>query len=129
MIGSIITLQNHAKLKVAIRAGLFISVIGYVIFALSIAPWQGMIGTFLGHAGGSLVWTFSGMLVQAGTPDRVRGRVLALDSVITSGVMALANLVAGAVAAYTGDPHIAGLTTAGISLVGACIWLWAARGR
>ena len=56
-------------------------------------------------------------------------RVLALDSVITSGVMALANLVAGAVAAYTGNPHIAGLTTAGISLVGACIWLWAARGK
>jgi MFS family permease len=121
--------QDHAKLKRAIRAGLFISLFGYLLFGLSNVPWQGIIGTFFGHGGGALVWTFSGILVQSSTPDHVRGRVMALDSVITSGVMAIANLLAGFVAAQTGNPHIGALSTVALSAVGALIWLVWSRGR
>jgi predicted MFS family arabinose efflux permease len=127
LIGSFISLQDHSKLKIAIRAGLFISLIGYSIFALSYSPWQGMLGTFLGHAGGALVWTFSNVIVQSSAPDHVRGRVLALDSVITSSVMAVAALIAGFVTTQTGNPHIGGMTTVAMSAIGATIWLIAAR--
>jgi predicted MFS family arabinose efflux permease len=126
-IGTIISLQDLGKLKKVIRIGLFISVIGYSIFALSTVPWQGMLGTFLGHAGGALVWTFSNVIVQGSAPDHVRGRVLALDSVITSSVMASAALISGFVATQTGNPHIGGLATVAMSAIGATIWLIMAR--
>jgi MFS family permease len=127
IVGSILSLSNQAGLKRAIRVGLVISIIGYTTFALSVVPWQGMIGTFLGHAGGALVWTFSNILVQAGTPDHVRGRVMALDGVLTSAVMAVANLIAGAIATATGNAHIGALSTTAMSLIGAIIWVVAAR--
>jgi predicted MFS family arabinose efflux permease len=121
--------QDHAKLKRAIRAGLFISLFGYALFGLSNAPWLGVIGTFFGHGGGALVWTFSGILVQSSTPDHVRGRVMALDSVITSSVMAIASLLAGIVAAQSGNPHVGVLFCVAISASGAVIWLLWTRGR
>ncbi len=126
--GTLFSLQQHDKLKVAIRAGLIISIVGYTIFALSTSVWQGMIGTFLGHAGGALVWTFSNVIVQASAPDHVRGRVLALDSVMMSSVLAVSSLIAGAVATAT-DPHIGALTTVAISTCGALLWLALARGK
>jgi predicted MFS family arabinose efflux permease len=126
--GTLFSLHQHDKLKIAIRAGMFVSIAGYTIFALSTQAWQGMIGTFLGHAGGALVWTFSNVIVQSSAPDHVRGRVLALDSVIMTSVLATSSLLAGAVATYT-NPHIGALSTAVIALVGAVVWLFAARGK
>jgi MFS family permease len=129
IVSTLFSVQDQATLKRAIRVGLIVSLIGYTVFSLSTAPWQGILGTFLGHGGGALVWTFSGILVQSSTPDGVRGRVLALDSVITSGVMAVANLLAGFVASQTGNPHIGGLSVVGISAIGALVWMFWSRGR
>jgi predicted MFS family arabinose efflux permease len=129
LVGTLFSLQDHIMLKRAIRVGLVLSILGYAIFSLSVVPWQGMLGTFLGHSGGALVWTFSGVIVQSSAPDHVRGRVLALDSVITSSVMAAAALICGFVATQTGNPHIGSLTTVLMSLIGALIWVFTARGK
>lgn len=126
--GTMFSLHQHDKLKVAIRAGMFVAIAGYATFALSTSPWQGMLGTFLGHAGGALVWTFSNVIVQSSTPDHVRGRVLALDSVIMTSVMATSTILTGVVATYT-DPHIGALAPVAMSLIGAIIWIFAARGK
>lgn len=45
-----------------------------------------------------MTWTFSNLILQATTPDRLRGRVLALDGVAQSTVIATSNLIAGAIA-------------------------------
>ncbi len=129
LFSSVFGVQDQARLKRAIRAGLFISLFGYTLFGLSNAPWQGIIGMFFGHGGGALVWTFSNILVQSSTPDHVRGRVMALDSVIMSVVMAIASLLAGFVAAQTGNPHAGVLFCVAISATGAVIWLLWTRGR
>jgi MFS family permease len=129
LFSTIFSVQDQVMLRRAIRVGLFVSLIGYTTFSLSVTPWQGILGTFLGHGGGALVWTFSNILVQSSTPDHVRGRVMALDSVITSGVMAVSSLLAGFIAAQTGNPHIGGLSVVTLSVMGVAIWFVWARGR
>jgi MFS family permease len=126
LFGTLFSLHEHDVLKKAIRAGMFVSIAGYAIFALSNNVWIGMAGTFVGHAGGALVWTFSNVIVQASAPDHVRGRVMALDSVIMSSVLAFSALLAGAIASAT-DPHIGALSTVCMALVGAVIWMAASR--
>jgi hypothetical protein len=54
---------------------------------------------------------------------------MALDSVITSGVMAVSSLLAGFIAAQTGNPHIGGLSVVALSVLGVAIWFVWARGR
>ena len=86
------------RLKNVIRIGLVISVAGYLVFATSGTLLQGSIGVFFGHFGGAMVWTFSNLILQTTTPDRLRGRVLALDGVAQSSVIAFSNVIAGTVA-------------------------------
>ncbi len=128
LFGSIFSLHEHTRLKWAIRAGILISITGYAIFGLSTNAWQGMLGTFIGHAGGALVWTFSNVIVQSSAPDYVRGRVMALDSVIMSSVLAVSALLAGAIASAT-NPHIGVLAMVALAIVGAGIWLVKFRGK
>ncbi len=127
LFGTLFSLHQHDVLKRAIRVGMFVSILGYGIFAVSTNVWQGMLGTFIGHAGGAVVWTFANVIVQASAPDHVRGRVMALDSVIMSAVLAVSALLAGAVATATADPHIGALSTTLIALVGAIIWVAASH--
>ncbi len=126
LFGTLFSLHEHDVLKRAIRVGMFVSIAGYAVFAFSTNVWIGMLGTFIGHAGGALVWTFSNVIVQASAPDHVRGRVMALDSVIMSSVLAFSALLAGAIATAT-DPHIGALSTTAMALVGALIWVVASR--
>ena len=85
-------------------------------------PLIGVVGTFFGHFGAAMVWTFSRMILQVNTPDYVRGRVLALDEVMQSGVTSTANIVAGVVAnAYF--PEAGVLTVVSMAVVGVIIWL------
>ncbi len=125
IIGTLISLSNTGKLKKVIRIGLVISVSGYLIFALSNSVYVGAIGAFAGHFGGAMVWTFSSLILQTTTPDRLRGRVLALDGVTQSLVLATANLIAGSIATVA-DPHIGAVSVVAMGIVGAIIWIIAA---
>ena len=119
---SFVSLSDTRALSRVVRAGLFVSILGYAIFGFSSMPLVGVVGTFLGHFGAAMVWTFSRMMLQVNTPDYVRGRVLALDEVMQSGVSSTANIVAGVVAnAYF--PEAGVLTVVGMSVVGVLIWL------
>ncbi len=125
IVGTLFALTNTGRLKQVIRIGLAISVIGYLIFALSNSIYVGMVGAFAGHFGGAMVWTFSNLILQTSTPDRLRGRVLALDGVSQSLVIAMANVVAGSIASVA-DPHLGALSVVLMGLLGAMIWLIAA---
>ena len=98
VVGAFVALTDMGRLKNVIRIGLVISVAGYLVFATSSSLMQGSIGVFFGHFGGAMVWTFSNLILQSTTPDRLRGRVLALDGVAQSSVIAMSNLIAGTIA-------------------------------
>ncbi len=125
IVGTLFALTNTTRLKQVIRIGLVISVTGYLIFALSNTVYVGALGAFAGHFGGAMVWTFSNLILQSSTPDRLRGRVLALDGVSQSAVIAMANVIAGSIATVS-DPHLGALSVVLMGIVGAVIWLVAA---
>lgn len=122
LVGAFVALTDMRRLKNVIRIGLFISVTGYFIFATSSSLLQGSIGAFFGHFGGAMVWTFSNLILQSTTPDRLRGRVLALDGVAQSSVIALANLIAGTVATLY-YPQLGAEVVVMMGAIGAVIWI------
>ena len=119
---SLVSLNDRAALGRAVRIGLVISIGGYALFGFSTTPLVGVVGTFFGHFGAALVWTFSRMILQVTTPDFVRGRVLALDEVLQSGVNSMSNVIAGVIAsAYF--PEAGVLTIVSMAVIGSLIWL------
>jgi MFS family permease len=122
IVGTLIPLTQTDRLKNVIRLGLVISVIGYFVFALSGTMAVGAAGAFTGHFGGAMVWTFSILILQATTPDRLRGRVLALDGVAQSLVIAIANLIAGVIAVAVA-PQAGAVAVVAIGGVGALLWI------
>ncbi len=123
---SLLSLTDTKALGRAIRVGMFITLFGYAIFAFSTSPLVGMVGTFFGHFGAALAWTFSRMILQISTPDYVRGRVMALDDVMMSVVTSASNVGVGLIAS-TVSPEAGALAAVGAGLVGTLAWLWAAR--
>jgi MFS family permease len=122
IVGAFVSLTDMGRLKNVIRIGMVVSVAGYLIFATSSTLLQGSIGAFFGHFGGAMTWTFSNLILQATTPDRLRGRVLALDGVAQSSVIATSNLIAGAIATLF-YPQLGALVVVLMGAVGATIWI------
>jgi MFS family permease len=122
LVGTLIPLTQTHRLKNVIRLGLVISVAGYFIFALSNTMAAGALGAFTGHFGGAMVWTFSVLILQSTTPDRLRGRVLALDGVTQSLVIAMANIIAGVIAVAV-SPQAGAVTVVVMGGIGALIWI------
>jgi MFS family permease len=81
----------------------------------------------LAHLGGGAQWVLSTYGLQVSTPDRLRGRVLALDFGLATLAVGVSSLVAG------GAAELVGLATASWALAGASIlygvwWLGWTRG-
>ncbi len=127
IVAALTSLTNTKALTRSIRIGIFFTLFGYLIFALSGNVVFGIIGTFFGHFGAALVWTFSKMILQSTTPDHVRGRVLALDDVMMSLVTSGGNIIVGLTASIY-SLQTAALTAVGMGVVGALVWLVLARG-
>lgn len=119
--------QDDRQLMRVIRVGLFVGATGYLLFGLSTSPALGIIGVLIGHFGGASLWTFGAVAVQRATPDFLRGRVLALDTVIIQLVNAGSNLMLGIVATVWTAPA-AVLLGVGLTYAFALVWLFATRG-
>ncbi len=122
VVGAFVALTDMGRLKNVIRIGLVISVAGYLVFATSSSLMQGSIGVFFGHFGGAMVWTFSNLILQSTTPDRLRGRVLALDGVAQSSVIAMSNLIAGTIATLD-HPQLGAEVVVLMGAFGAVTWI------
>ncbi len=96
-------------------------VLGYGLWAAS--PWAllGALGIFIGHLGGGTLWTFSRVYVQRETPDQLRGRVLALDAVGFTIVVAVFSVIWGQIANLT-SVNIG--AAAAVTLTGALALTW-----
>lgn len=83
------------KLRIAIWLAFLASGIGYVIFGASgwlDWLWLGCVALLVAHFGGGITWAISSVLLQSTTPDRLRGRVFAVDfglSTLTTGTSTL----------------------------------------
>ncbi|MEO6061945.1 MAG: MFS transporter [Thermoflexales bacterium] len=96
--------------------------LGYTLFGLSETPLVGALSLVVGHIGGASVWAFSRIFVQHETPDALRGRVLAVDSMGFSVVTSISTLIIGTVATAT-TPAAGILTGVGATVVAGVVWV------
>jgi len=126
LISGLLSFQDTRPLNRFIRIGMLMVVLGYGAFAFTTSPIAGMLCAGVAHFGNAWAMTLSGLIVQSETPDHVRGRVLALDSVGWSLTSALSNVVVGFLAIRF-SPQVGVLTSVGLTAVCVLAWMVAAR--
>lgn len=80
----------------------------------------------MAHVGGVALWTMESYGLQRATPDRFRGRVLALDYALASGLMAASMLATGRVVELV-DARVVMAVQATVPGACACAWMLATR--
>ncbi len=127
LVSGLIARQEIPTLNRVIRAGMLLVILGYGIFAFTTSPWVGMLCAGVAHFGNAWAMSLSGLIVQANTPDYVRGRVLALDNVGWSLISSLSNLLVAFVA-LRWSPQAGVLSAVAMTVICVAWWMLATRG-
>ena len=129
-LGGLVSAALSGPLRHVARHGramlLAVAVWGAAFAGFAVAPGLGLTLTLLGVAGAVDTFTvvFRQSILQAVTPEHLRGRVLAADYAVAAGGPQLGNLEAGALASLT-TPVISALT-GGLVTVAGCLVIGAA---
>ena len=126
LVAGLIARQDLPRMHRIISIGMVLVALGYGAFAFTTSPYVGMLCALVAHWGNAWAMSVSGLIVQANTPDYVRGRVMALDNVGWSVVSALSNLLVAAVALRF-SPQAGALAAASLTAVGGAWWIIATR--
>ncbi|MBI3651428.1 MAG: MFS transporter [Acidobacteria bacterium] len=95
MVARAITSNSTATMRRTITAAFFISALFYILFATSPLFVLACISVIGAHAGGSIQWVFSTVLLQAAVPNRFLGRVFALEQSLLTLTMAVSTYLTG----------------------------------
>jgi MFS family permease len=95
MIARAITSSSTATMRKSITVAFFISALFYFLFATS--PIIALAGLCVigAHAGGSIQWVFSTVLLQSAVPNRFLGRVFALEQSLLTLTMSVSTYLTG----------------------------------
>jgi len=101
-------------LRRAIGPAFFFSAIGYLLFsrAPNIALAAGAV--MLAHIGGSVEWVFSTALLQMNVPNRLQGRIFAVDLALLTLASSISNYAIGVAADAGWPPRMLALIAAGV---------------
>lgn len=102
MIARAITGVSVRTMRLAIAVGFGVSTIFYLLFAWSPSLWAAAIFAIGAHAGGSVQWVFSTVLLQMTVPDRFLGRVFALELALLTLTMSASTYLTGWAIDYGG---------------------------
>lgn len=122
LVSGVASLQDTRRLHRFIVAGMGLVILGYFLFAFTRSPLTGMLCAGIAHWGNAWAMTLSSLIVQANTPDYVRGRVLALDNVGWAVVSSLSNLIVASVAIRF-TPQAGVLVAVAFTVVNVIWWL------
>jgi MFS family permease len=100
--------------------------VGYALLPLSPVIWAAAVFVFVGHLGSGAQWTLSSFGLQRTTPDRVRGRVFAVDFGLALAISSVSTLSAGWLAGTIG-PVPTLYVMLGAMTVTVVVWLWWTR--
>jgi MFS family permease len=89
-------------------------------FGLARVLWLALLMLVLAGAADTTTVIFRGSVVQTTTPDRFRGRVMAVDYVVGAGLPRLGNFEAGAVASLT-SPAVSAISGGLAAMAGAAV--------
>jgi MFS family permease len=90
-----ITSNSAATMRRAITVAFFISALFYFLFANSPLFVLACLCVIGAHAGGSIQWVFSTVLLQTAVPNRFLGRVFALEQSLLTLAMAVSTYLTG----------------------------------
>lgn len=100
--------------------------VGYAAFAVSPSLAVAVLAIIVAHCGGSTVWVHSTQLLQLTVPNRLLGRVMAVEWAILTATMALSTLAVAALLDRGLSPRQAALCVAGAAFAAAFAWATAA---
>jgi MFS family permease len=108
--------ETITAMRRAVGLAYFLSTIGYLWFSGTSLFGLALLAVMLAHMGGSINWVFSTALLQIQVPDRLRGRVFAVEFAALMCTTALSTFL-------TGAAHDAGWTPRALAVVLALIFL------
>ncbi len=118
--------DDRALLLRGIGLTFFVYLVGYALLPLSPVVWVAAGFVLVGHLGSGAQWTLSSFGLQRATPDRVRGRVFAVDFGLALAVSSVSTLTAGALAGMIGPlPTLYVMLAAMATTV--TVWFWWTR--
>jgi hypothetical protein len=115
--------DDMGRLLRGISLAFAVYLVGYALLPLSPVIWAAAVFVFVGHVGGGAQWTLSSFGLQRTTPDRVRGRVFAVDFGIALAISSISTLVAGSLAGTIG-PIPTLYVMLGVMSVTVGLWFW-----
>jgi MFS family permease len=120
-IGHRVSGPGHRRLFSAI--GLALAVFGVSYMALGLAPalWVAAIVIFMAHLGGGSQWALSTYGLQVLVPDRIRGRIFAVDFALITLSLGLSSVAAAAIADSWGA-RMAAFVLGGLAVCWAGAW-------
>jgi len=115
--------DDQGRLLRGISLSFVIYLLGYALLPLSPVIWAAAVFVFIGHLGGGAQWTLSSFGLQRATPDRIRGRVFAVDFGLALAVSSVSTLVAGWLAGAIG-PLPTLYVMLGVMALTVALWFW-----
>ena len=115
--------DDMRRLLRGISLSFVVYLVGYALLPLSPVIWAAAVFVFVGHLGGGAQWTLSSFGLQRATPDRVRGRVFAVDFGLALAISSISTLTAGWLAGTIG-PLPTLYVMLGAMAVTVVVWFW-----
>lgn len=109
------------KMRRAILISFFVGSAGYLAFSGAPAFWIAAACIMVAHMGTGINWTLSSTMLQFLVPDRLRGRIFAIDFGLNT-VSAAASTFAVGVAVERADPRAVASTMGVVFVVYAVVW-------
>jgi predicted MFS family arabinose efflux permease len=106
--------SSQAFLRRAIGPSILCTGLGYVLFSLSPTLFIAALAVMVAHMGGSTQWVFSTALLQISVPDRLRGRVFAVELALLTLAAAASSYAAGVASDAGWEPRPLALLLAGV---------------
>jgi hypothetical protein len=82
-------------LRRAIAPSFILTALGYAFYGAAPALWLAAIAVVIAHMGGATEWVYSSALIQMQVPDRLLGRVFAIEYVAFTLMTSLSSFVVG----------------------------------
>jgi MFS family permease len=87
--------ETRRQMQISIGIAFLIGGVFYIAFGVSQVLWAALVFLLAAHAGGSILWVFSTVLLQREVEDQFRGRVFAAELALATLTMAASNYVVG----------------------------------
>lgn len=106
--------QSPRFLRRAIGPAFFFTAAGYLIFSGAPTLLIAAIAVMLAHVGGSIEWVFSTALLQMSVPNRLQGRIFAVDLALLTLASSISNYAIGVASDAGWEPRLLALVVAGV---------------